>query len=342
MVTILDTHDSTDRRKDIPAPAGPPLRPARIRLEASTFCQLKCPTCETATGALYETVPAGFLRFDAFKALIDENPWVKEIELSNFGEIFLNPQLPAMLAHAHAKGVHLSASNGANLNTVRDSTLEALVKYGFRHIRCSIDGATPEVYAKYRVKGDLDQVLANIRTINAYKKQYDTDYPKLTWQFVVFGHNEHEIAKARAMADELGMAFSPKLNWDESYSPVIDRAGVARQMDEGVTSRSEYKARYGVNYMDKVCHQLWDEPQINFDGTVWGCCRNNWQPFAANAFKDGLENALNSADLSYARAMLEGKAPERQGIPCTSCRLYKEMRREGRIIARHGQNDQNT
>ena len=201
------------------------LRPPRIRLEASTHCQLKCPTCETATGELYKTVAKGYLKFENFKGLVDANPWVREIELSNFGEIFLNPYISQIMQYAHEKGVHLRVSNGANLNTVRPHVLEEIVKYGVRHIRCSIDGATQEVYGQYRVRGNLETVLANIRAINEYKRQYGMRYPELTWQFVAFGHNEHELGKAKQMAAELGMDFDVKLNWDETYSPVRDKAG---------------------------------------------------------------------------------------------------------------------
>lgn len=311
-----------------------PLRPKRLRLEASTHCQLKCPICETATGELYKTVAKGFLRFDNFKQIIDENDWVEEIELSNFGEIFLNPQLKGILRYAHEKGVALYASNGVNLNTVREDVLDAVVRYQMRHMRCSIDGATHETYALYRVRGQLDTVLANIRRINELKAQYGSEYPRLTWQFVVFGHNEHEIDQARAMAAELGMEFDAKLNWDETYSPVKDKERARRAVAAGVSSRSEYRETYGADYMEKVCHQLWDAPQLNFDGTVWGCCRNNWQAFEGNAFEDGLEATLNSDQMTHARAMITGKAPAREDVPCTSCRIYKNFRKSGNYLKR--------
>ncbi|WP_421855065.1 radical SAM protein [Oricola sp.] len=310
------------------------LRPPRIRLEASTHCQLKCPTCETATGELYKTVAKGYLKFDNFKDLVDSNPWVREIELSNFGEIFLNPHILRIMEYAHEKGVHLRVSNGANLNTVRPNVLEGIVKYGVRHIRCSIDGASQEVYSQYRVLGNFDTVIENIRAINEYKHQYGTKYPELTWQFVAFGHNEHEIGKAKQMAAELGMDFDIKLNWDEKYSPIRDREAVAREVKSGVTSRSEYRSTYGEDYMERVCHQLWDQPQVNFDGTVWGCCRNNWQAFEGNAFEDGLEAALNSEQMSYARAMITGNAEPREDVPCTRCRIYRNFRKEGRYLDR--------
>lgn len=309
------------------------VSPARIRLEASTHCQLKCPTCETATGKLYKHVALGFLRFENFKQLIDENPQVTEIELSNFGEIFLNPQLQKIIEYAFEKNVLLSC-NGANMNTVRDATLEALVKFRFTHIRCSIDGASQKTYIQYRVRGNFDQVMENIDKINAYKKQYKSEFPLLTWQFVVFGHNEHEIVKARQMANDRGMAFETKLNWDENWSPVRDKDMVRREMEIGAASRSEFKEKFGSSYMEHICHQLWDQPQLNFDGTIWGCCINNWKAFDGNVFEDGLEDTLNSEQMQYARRMLTEFIEPRADVPCTTCSVYKSMRKEGRTLDR--------
>lgn len=332
--TLEKSADATDRAHVTQQDPTAPVNPTRVRLEASTFCQLKCPTCETATGELYETVPKGFLRFDHFKAFLDEAPQIRQIELSNFGEVFLNPQLSDIMRYADEKGVELRMANGANLNTVRDDVLENTVKYKLRHIRCSIDGASQETYEQYRRRGNFDTVMANIRKINEWKAHYGSPYPELTWQFVVFGHNEHEIQKARAMAEELGMAFLLKLNWDEDHSPVKDKEMVRREMAHGAASRSEFKEQFGAGYMEHVCHQLWDEPQINFDGVVWGCCRNNWKAFDGNVFEEGYEAALNSDQMSYARAMLTRGAPARADVPCTTCSLYKNMVRDGRLLKR--------
>ncbi len=98
-----------------------------------------------------------------FRKLVDDNPSITRIELSNYGEIFLNPELLEIMAYAHDRGVELSADNGVNLNNVRDDVLEGLVKYGFRSMNCSIDGASAETYAKYRVRGRFEKVLDNIK-----------------------------------------------------------------------------------------------------------------------------------------------------------------------------------
>ena len=114
----------------------------------------------------------------------------------------------------------LSLRNGVNLNHAKDAALEGLVKYGVRMVSCSIDGASPETYRKYRVRGDFNTVIANIERINHYKQLHRTELPQLRWQFVVFGHNEHEIPIAREMARKLGMTFVTKISWNQTISPI--------------------------------------------------------------------------------------------------------------------------
>jgi len=81
-----------------------------------------------------------------------------EIEWSNWGEVFLNPQLILMMEYAYKKNIRLTVGNGANLNTVTPEVLEALVKYKLRYITCSIDGVSQKTYQQYRVGGNIEQV----------------------------------------------------------------------------------------------------------------------------------------------------------------------------------------
>jgi hypothetical protein len=295
----------------------------RIRLEASSACQLRCPSCPTTTGDTNAVVGKGWLKFDHFRKLLDDNPQLRQVELSNYGEIFVNPQIESILRYAHERGVALSCDNGANLNDVRDDVLEALVKYRLRVMRVSIDGATQPVYEAYRVRGTLETVLANVRRINEFKKLYASPYPAMTWQYVVFGHNEHEVTAARALAAELGMKFFAKLSWDPDFSPVRDPERMMRETGLPAATREEFRQKSGVDYTQSICRQLWLEPQVNWDGKMLGCCRNFWGEFGGNAFTDGLQAAVNSEPMRYARRMLQGAEPPRADIPCTTCDLYK-------------------
>lgn len=309
------------------------INPVKIRLDASTACQLKCPSCPTARGDIARSiVGTGFLKFNDFKNLIDLNPGIKEIELSGWGEIFLNPELAKIMEYAFLNNVALHCDTGANFNNVSDEMLESLVKNHFRGITCSIDGASQETYGIYRRNGNFEQVLKNIRQLNKIKKKYHSKFPRLKWQFVVFGHNEHEIVKARKMAGDLGMRFWVKLSWGgmytkEDFSPVKNRELVQRESGISVADREEYRKKYGQDYAQKIiCTQMWVEPKINFDGKVLGCCTNYWGDYG-NAFTDKIADCLNNEKMEHARGMLKGLKEARADIPCSSCVHYLFMKK---------------
>lgn len=308
------------------------IKPTHIRIEASSVCQLKCPVCPTALGKIKQSkVGSGVLKKENFLKIIEENPWIQRIELSNWGEIFLNRELSQIFRIASENGVRVHAGNGVNLNNVAPGVLESLVRYRVEHLTCSIDGTSQHTYEMYRVGGNFEKVISHIRQINSYKKAYDSVYPRLTWQFVVFGHNEHELARAKKMATELDMDFRAKLSWDEAFSPVKNAELVKKEANLEHASRSEYQRATKKNYVRKVCLQLWKQPQINHDGAVLGCCVNYWGSFG-NAFEEGLLEALNNEKISYARRMLTGEAPPRPDIPCYDCRKFKDMQKYDRFI----------
>ena len=150
--------------------------------------------------------------------------------------------------------------------------------------------------------------------------------------FVIFDHNVHEIEPARQMAAELNMSFFPKLSWGDLYgdefSPVKDSEKATKASGLPVSSRKEYKEKFGQAYLrDGTCRQLWNAPQINFDGKMLGCCVNHWGNFG-DVFEEGFDEVLNGEKMNYARQMLMGKAPARDDIPCTSCTYYKSYQSE--------------
>jgi hypothetical protein len=306
--------------------------PVSIQIDASLNCQLACPLCPTADGGVTPALGAGHLKPEKFASLLDRNPQIAHVELSNYGEMFLNPRLAEILACAFERKVTVSANNGVNLNFAREDALEGLVKYRVRDLKCSIDGATQETYARYRVNGNLARVLDYINAIRAHRARLGSAFPMLHWQFVVFGHNEHEIQEARAMAAERGMEFVPKLSWDADYSPVRDRDLVRIETGLGAASRDEYRERRGSEYTRPICYQLWQAPVLNWNGAMLGCCVNYWGDFGVNAFDSGLPEAMTSPLLEYARRMLTGEAEPREGVPCSTCGQYAEIRKSGQWL----------
>lgn len=294
-----------------------------LRLEVSSKCQLKCPLCLTGTHyhRKYSAIGWGHLSLENFKAFLSQNPQIKSIELSNYGELFLHPHIEEILRLAYEKNIKLTALNGANLNHLPDSTAEALVKYRFEKIKVSIDGASEETYQIYRIGGSFEKVLENIRKINFYKAKYQSPYPKLKWQFIIFGHNEHEINKARNLAKELKMSFKLKFNYSPKKFPIRNPEYIAQEMGASTITEFEQKNR---KLYSPACFQLWSAPQINWDGKLLGCCVNHFGDFG-NVFQEGLENLLQSEKYLYAKKMLLGEVPARADIPCVQCNRYKKV-----------------
>lgn len=309
--------------------------PKVIRIEASTLCQLRCPTCPTTEGQVHATLGAGFLKARDFERLVEQVDTPGAVfELSNYGEVFLNPEIVDILRIAHERGVWVSAFSGANMNTLKDHVLEAIVKYKMLGITCSIDGASDQTYALYRRRGNFTRVVNNIRRLNQLKSEMNSPLPHLSWQFVVFGHNEHEIAVARALAADLGMNFILKTSWDEDISP---RAPGCELGDDLLRNASPHEAAppEPPAYVETICEQLWKRPQINYDGRVLGCCVNYWGDFGGNAFQD-YAAAVKGERLLHARAMLQGAAEPRDDVPCTHCDVYQDRRAKQQWLTADG------
>lgn len=175
-----------------------------VRIEASTICQLKCAGCGFQKGE-GDDLGREYLTFENFKKFCEMNHFIKEIELSNYGEMFLNPELVDMMYYAKEKGIDLICYNGANFNTVTDEQIHALVDTGFKAIILSIDGASQETCSKYRIGGNFDKVIENIKKLQNLKKKTGSQFPKLSWQYILMEHNELEIGKAKEMAADLGI-----------------------------------------------------------------------------------------------------------------------------------------
>ena len=250
-------------------------------------------------------VGKGFLPFDRFKEFLNKNPFITHIEISNSGEPFLNPDLVKILEFADEKGIAITISNGTNFNTITEEVLEAIVKYKVRHITVSIDGASQEIYSQYRCNGNFEKVIANIKRLNEYKKLYHTEFPVLTWQFIVMEHNEWEAEKAKSMAEKLGMKIYFQFDWGGFIPRNPELLG-----DKDVNQ-----------YMRELCTQMIFSPQINWDGRLLGCCTVFEYDWNVNVFEVGLSDALKSEEYQKAViGLLSGQRESVRNTPCGECK----------------------
>ena len=290
--------------------------PERVRLEVSTVCQLRCAGCGFQKGG-EDNLGRGFLSVENFKSFCDKNPFIHEIEISNYGEPFLNPGLVEMMHFAKERGIALTCRNGSNFNTVSDEQTRALVDTGFREITLSIDGASQETYEKYRIRGNFDQVIENVKRLQAYKKEKCSIYPKLRYQYILMEHNELEIRKAKETA-EANIPIHFKLNWDPSYQPV-NREYIMKETGLKYLTEAEFSAANKISPFNRMCEQIFIRPQVNWDGRLLGCCTRRYATFDVNVFEVGLIEAIRSPKYILNKECLTTVHPDYERYSSCTC-----------------------
>lgn len=265
-------------------------RPYWLTIDPTNFCQLRCPFCPT--GAKRKVRPESVLDPALFKKVIDElGKTLLHIDFMNWGEPLLSPHVCEMIAIA--KKYRIETALSTNLNRLTPETAGRLVESGLDRLTVSIDGASQQTYGKYRVGGDFDRVIENLKTIIDKKKEAGFSRPKIMWQFLVFRHNEHEIARAREMASGLGveigftapcLPFKPgiKENWmprDRKYClydpdsfPEKPPWEWADARDENGKPRDVAVEVYAKAEKRGLCKWPWAGITVNADGSVSPCC----------------------------------------------------------------------
>lgn len=181
-------------------------RPVQLTVDPTNACQLACPGCvHTANPERRElfdwprlAMPASV--HDAF--LERTGPFAFSTLLYNYGEPLLHKDFPEFVRSA--KRFLLFTHTSTNLSMPLPDT-DALVASGLDRIVCSIDGATQDVYARYRRSGNLEMVLDNVRRLVAARKRSGRRTPYLVWQFLTFRHNAHQVRDAIRTARALGV-----------------------------------------------------------------------------------------------------------------------------------------
>jgi radical SAM protein with 4Fe4S-binding SPASM domain len=212
-------------------PSRPFGYPVIAQVEPANICNLRCPLCFTSS--MTHARPAALLKFETFRALIDDlGDYLLLLVLWNWGEPFLNPELPQIIEYAAARGIIVHTSTNGNVE-FDDSLAERIVQSGLSTLVFAIDGSTQETYERYRAGGDLERVRRNLRAVAEAKRRLGASRPELILRFVAMRHNEAELPAVERMAAELGADYfaiksvdlPPELGseMDREYQPADNR-----------------------------------------------------------------------------------------------------------------------
>jgi MoaA/NifB/PqqE/SkfB family radical SAM enzyme len=256
--------------------------PVMLMIEPSNYCNLKCPLCPSGNGAM--TRAKGNMGFDEFTTLIDEIADHTIIVLMwNQGEPYLNSDLNKMVNYLHQKKiVSVVSTNGHFIRN--ESEADDIIKSGLDEMIVSFDGADQETYSKYRVGGNIEQVIQGIKLLVKSKDKLKVSKPEINLQYIVMKHNESDIEKAKKIADTLSVdKFIIKTAQVYTDS---DASEYLPQNNE--LSRYDTKdGKISVKGQPNGCKYLWYASAINWDQSVSPCCFDKNADFKLGVLSDG-------------------------------------------------------
>lgn len=236
--------------------------PPALQIEPTNLCNLKCPLCPTGAGVAGRK--RGMMSFDLFRRILDENRnSLVSVILYGWGEPFLNPDLPRMIAECSARGIVTATStNGHCIRTIDDAL--AVVDAGLKALVIALDGSTQEIYESYRKGGDVNAVQNCAALIEEAKRLRNSAFPYTNMRMVLMRENQHDLPNIRRIARDLGVnMFSYKSVGCLTTSP---------EYGKFETHESALKRFDGKSPSKEVrCPYAFRQPTIYWDGTVVGC-----------------------------------------------------------------------
>jgi radical SAM protein with 4Fe4S-binding SPASM domain len=270
-----------------------------------------------------------------FTRIIDQMfPYVRYLSLYYLGEPLLCEHLPQMIRYARHHKIKVCVSS--NLNILGNQQADSLIESKLDYLIVSLDGTSQESYEKYRIGGDYKKVIENVRLLIDRKNEKKSLYPRLVLQAVIFRHNEHEIPKLRALADQLGLEISIRQGalGGKGQSPPVTKDSILAEkwLSPNKTYHKEYDYLSDKSHLiDDPCYFLWKAVAINWDGTVFPCC---WLYDSRHSFgnilKENFETIWNNDFYRSSRSLFSirkstflksrGNGPE---TICYQCKIFK-------------------
>ena len=205
-----------------------------ILIEPTNHCNLRCRHCSIQNR---KDIKKGYMDFNLYKSVIDNNQQLTCIILTRNGEPLLHPQIFDMIEYARQKNIYISIyTNGLLLN---DENIERIFKSGLCEINFSMEG-TGDYYTYNRGK-EYEKLVHVIKKV--------LEERKLRKSPLSVGINV-------AMTTDSTHVKNVYKEWDG----VVDYIMVEPLMAEKGNPRST------------SCKTLWRNLVIAWDGEVVPCC----------------------------------------------------------------------
>ncbi len=148
-------------------------RPFKASIEITRNCNYKCNMCPQSWRPEYRNYhPEYNMTSELFGRVVRELfPHLAHVNLHGYGESVISPHWLEILDQCAPFAERIRFALATNLSRVNDEMWRKMIASGFV-ISASIDGASKAVFEKIRVNGRFEDILHNLETIRAARKEY--------------------------------------------------------------------------------------------------------------------------------------------------------------------------
>jgi radical SAM protein with 4Fe4S-binding SPASM domain len=291
-------------------------RPMNITIEPTNACNLGCPVCETGEGTLGRTT--GHMAYGDFTRIIDQiAPHTNTLMFYFMGEPFLNKRAYDMIHYAKRAGIPFidTCTNGDFVDP------ERIVACGLDRVSFQIGGMTQATHEVYRVRGQLERTLTNLRETLRLRNHYGAPL-RIECGFILMKHNEHEaevfLEEMRKLGVDRAIVIDPcvrTMAQGEQFLPLNRKHWI---YDEAAYERGVLRPKV---LPDNVCPWIYYSLSIHVNGNVVPCCRDTrGTEVMGNILSQSLEEIWNGPKYRDLRARI--KADQGSVDICRLCSSY--------------------
>lgn len=200
-----------------------PKYPAKLFVEPTTHCNLKCRMCvkQSRDNGIVE----GFLDSKRFQELSPIFTHLDTVVFSGIGEPLLHPELEQMIAATRSS---LPAESLIGLQTnghlLDDSRAASLISAGLDRICISMDGASADTLRENRSGAEMTHIENAFRAVGRARKTPKSRPVQLGIEYVLMQNNLTQLPRALEQAALNGATFaivSQMLPYDEAVKDEI-------------------------------------------------------------------------------------------------------------------------
>lgn len=256
--------------------------PTTLTLDPASVCNLRCPFCPTGAG--FGTFERTIMTPERFSAITSHLrcDLIQRVELYNWGEPLLNPHIFDFIRFFSERQAEIELSSNFSHREYDDSFLDELVGSGLTTLVVSIDGASQEAYGKYRIRGDFERIIRNLKRLAAVKRALGSEHPRVVYKMLLNRFNQHQVADAARLADECGASFLlnerfwcpdfERDRWVATSEPSSASEVAEPGPPEVPPGRVQGYSTAAQEVISTYCRQLWDSVIVTATGDVHPCC----------------------------------------------------------------------